>query len=330
MRRSAGILFAACLASAQATAQQLELAPSAASRCLQLLPGQPTEPEYPFVDWKGGKAGQVLVELRFTTADTRPEVTVLASSGPDSLVDAVKRHLRDYRVPCLAASDAPARLQFEYVFKPDVRKVLWSRPTDAPDPAQLAQLRCVKLPGSKGPSYPQRAMQRGVQGRLLARLRFESADQPPTIELFHRPSARELAIEVRSWAQGLRMPCWEGQAVNSFWEFSFVFDGEAYGFKPLDLLQFLRGVKDLDQQTLTVDTSDMGCPFDLKLQYRQPDLPNRVGEVGEANPARRPLIEWLEGRQLQLNAKQLDAVYADTTTVSVPCLKIDLKPKEKT
>jgi hypothetical protein len=79
---------------------------------------------------------------------------------------------------------------------------------------------------------------------------------------------------------------------------------------------------------LDFDTRQMGCPFEVDFHYRQPRLRNRIGEVGETNAARRPLLEWMESIVLDLPSNSLDSVYGDSTRITVPCARIDLKPKE--
>jgi hypothetical protein len=316
-------------ATSSARAQEVDLLPSAASRCLQPPAEERGLPEYPFAAWKNGEKGRVKVELEFTIPDGRPRVRVLESDGPSSMVDAVETHLRSYRVPCLTPADAPARLQIEFVFRPDDRQVLWSRPVDADATQRRKSLQCVRhTSGEKAPAYPMDALRRELQGRVLVKLRFVAPDKPPIAEVYARPSAKPLADAVDSWVQGYRMPCLDGASADGIWSFVYRIEGEAFGFKPLDLLQFMGVVSGIDKQRIGFDTSAMGCPFELRLQYRQPFTVNLVGEVGASDPARRPLIEWLQAAQLNLSRRSLDAVFADFTTITVPCVKINLKPKE--
>ena len=312
-----------------AQAQQVELEPSAASRCLQPPAAERGVPEYPFAAWKNQEKGTVKVELEFTTPDKRPRVAVLERDGPRSLVDAVEEHVRSYRVPCLTAAETPSRLRIEFVFKPDDRRVAWSRPTDADSERRLTALRCVAHDsGKKLPAYPDDALRGQVQGRVLARLRFVAPDQPPEAEVFGQASAELLTRAIRRWVSGYRMPCLEGAPVEAIWTFVYRFEGEAFGFKPLDLLQLMGVTKDIETQRLQMDTNTMACPFDVQFQYRQPFAKNFVGELGPTDPSRRPLLDWMQGIQLNLARRPMDTVFGDTTTISVPCAKINLKPKE--
>lgn len=322
---------ALALASLGAAAQQVVLEPSAAVRCLRTVSTTRDEPEYPLDEWKGGKKGRVQVELVFTASDSEPDIKVLQSEGGDSFVDAVREFVDTLRLPCLKETGGgPVRLRFDYVFQPDSRRVHWARPVDQQDVYRRKMLDCVKHPsGEKAPSYPTDALRHELQGRVLARLRFTAANQPPTVEVFHRPKARMLAPTIDSWARALRMPCFEGtEAVEATWVYVFRLEDDSYGFKPMDLRSFVSRVRDIRNQRVQFDLNTMGCPFDLKLQYRQPYLPNLVGEVGDSDPSRRPFIEWLQAQQLDLPERSLDSIFGDSTTLSIPCGKIDLKPKE--
>ena len=165
---------------------------------------------------------------------------------------------------------------------------------------------------------------------VLARLRFVAADQPPQVQLFFRPASAPLANAVETMVKGYRMPCFEGaEAINSTWEFFFRLDGlPAFGFKALTLPLFISHVHGIKAQTLQMDTSTMGCPFDLRFAYLQPYMANTVAEIGDRDPARRPLLAWLAAQHLDLPRRALDAVFADSTVITVPCARIDLKPKE--
>ncbi len=328
-----------------AAAQQMTLEPSAAVSCLTPAAGARGAPEYPFAAVKAGKAGRVKVALTFTTPQTRPHVAVLGQEGDEAFVeafvDAVEQHVRDYRVPCHTGSDSPVRLLFDFHFLPDSRRVSWAAPVDETDALREGQLQCiVHNSGDKKPVYPMDAQRGGVQGRVLVRLRFEAPDRPPAVEVFPTPPpsnrsgdrrlTASLEDQAAQWVAGYRMPCQAGAPVSVVFTFVYTIEGMGgYGFKPglslADVLPLVRGIR---QQTLDFDTQQMGCPFDVSLDYRQPAMANRVGELGPVNPARRPLIDWLSKSELEVPQKLLASFYGDTTTLHVPCLKIDLKPQE--
>lgn len=336
----AAALWLGLLLAGPALAQEVTLEPSAAQRCLTPVPERRGTPEYPPLAFQRGETGLVKVELVFDRADSRPDVKVLEQEGDDSFVAAVKAHVRDYRVPCLGGQEPPARLLFSFVFTPGKRGVLWSAPIDADAAQRKAMLSCLRhKSGNKAPAFPRFARQAGVQGRVLARLRFRTPDQPPEAEVFARPQAKPLARAVAEWVDGYRLPCFSGEPLEAVWTFVFVYEGEHYGFsRPLMLQELLPTVRGIHTQALDIDSTTMGCPFDVKFKYRRPFLPNAVGELAAedttapppagANPARRPLLDWLAQLELDVPASTLDSVFGDSVTLTIPCIKINLNPKE--
>lgn len=311
-----------------AQAQEVAVEPSAAQHCVRHQAGPEHEPEYPVAAFNANRGGRVQVELTFRAPDEPPRVSVLLHEGEPDILDAVQAHLRGLRVPCLALGAAPARLNQDYVFQPDRRRVHWAHPVDADPAARGKLLSCLShVTGHRAPDYPRQARVDGIQGRVLARLRFDRPDQPPQAEVFARQ--RALARVIEDWARGYRLPCLLDEPLEGVWTFVFQFEGERFGFKEVPFLSLLASIQGVRQQTLAFDTTTMNCPFELRMSYRRPHLPNSVGEVGTAHPARRPLLDWLAQAELDLRAAQMDAVYGDHFKVAVPCTKIDLKPQEK-
>lgn len=327
-RVAAGML--ALWACSAAFAQKAELAPSAAVACLTPTEAERGGPEYPFNAYKESKAGRVKVALVFDGPAEAPRVEVLEQTGGDEFVEGVRQHVSRYRVPCRAPNSA-ARLLFDFEFRPDQRQVLWSAPTDAADAARRAMLGCVVRPfDTLASAYPEEARRWDVQGRVVARMRFVAPDQAPEVETYARPSAHELARVARRWVDRWRMPCLTGGPVDTQMLIIFQLNDARFGFPPMDLLSLMRAADGIERQSLSLDTRNMGCPFELKLQYLQPLLPNVVGEVGARDAAREPLLRWLRSVRLKLDAKTEDAVFADTADLAVPCVNIQLTPKEKT
>ncbi len=312
-----------------AGAQEISLDPSAAARCLTVTDDRRQLPTYPFDEWKLGQKGRVLVELKFNAPDKPPDVEVLEGDGVKAFVSAVREHATTYRVPCLGA--APARLRLEFIFKPDDRKVYGSEPEDADDPRRAALLKCLQhISGNTTPPYPREAQRLELDGRVLARLTFVAADQPPQVQVFGPPSTRVLSRAIENFSKDYRLPCFEGPGpLNTSFLYLFKLEGNGpVGLKPLDLLAFMGSVRGIQRQALQFDTTAMACPFDVKLEYLQPYLPNKVGEIGSREIARQPLLNWLAQQHLELPRRSLDAAFADSTTITVPCAKIDLKPQE--
>ena len=308
---------------------QTRLEPSAALGCLWPADEERGEPDYPLHLYKRQQKGRVKAQVEFPGGPLGgPKVTVLESQGDADFVTSVERYLDKLRAPCLNRGET-ASITFDFVFDP-VTHVVWST-QDADSDRRKTILACMQsTKDSPRPEYPDNARRRNLQARVLARITFSAPDAPPEVELFHRPSAAPLAESVRTWIAGLRLPCHTGAPITATKEFVFVMERDAYGFRPLALPQLLSVTKDIAQQRLQLDTGTMGCPFQLRFVYRRPGLPNAVGEVGAADPRRRTLLSWLAGVELDLPEKTLDAVYGDSTELAVPCLKIDLTPKEKT
>lgn len=320
-------VLALSLWAAEASAQQVELAPSAVAACLTTPPNEPGQPTYPFAAYKAGTPGRVLVELHFTGAELRPAVTVLNRDGDDSFEQAVRDHVRRLRVPCLPAGQQ-ARLRQEYVFQADGRPVFWGPAMDPEDAVRATLLRCMKhLSGKPSPDYPRDLLRQGMQGRVLAFMRFHSDDQAPQVKVLTPRSTRALGDVVEEWVQGYRLPCHKGEAINTSAVFVFKFEGEAYGFRPLSLLEFAARAKNLKTEGLQFDTRSMGCPFDVKLDYHRPFLANRVGVQGVADVRRQPLLDWLTRAELDLLPRQADSVFADTADIHVPCADFAIPPQ---
>ena len=335
--RRAWALAAGLMAAGAAMAQQTVLEPSAAVQCLSPPAAERGAPAYPFAAYKQGLHGRVMVRLRFTGPGLVPAVTVLAHEGDDGFIDAVKLHVRTLRVPCLG--DQPAELDIDYVFRPtDDQPVAPAVPVDPRHAARQRQMACLtRVDGASYPDYPRQALEQGAQGRVLMELRFDAPDKPPAVRLLPRVggdaaeqrshATRVFLDPLRSWAEGYRLPCLDGDPLTIAQVYTYRIEGSDFGFKPglglRELLPLVRGVR---QQRLQFDTQAMGCPFNLSLLYRQPNLPNQIQETGAPVAARAPLLDWLRGIQLDLPHRALDAVYGDTLVFTVPCLKIDLNP----
>lgn len=337
--RQAVVLAGLLLAAGGAMAQQprVDLAPSEALGCLSPPAAQRGAPDYPFEAYKRLERGRVHARLRFAAAGDAPVLTVLAQEGDSSFVDAVRAHVQSLRVPCLPAGSAPAVLDIDYVFRPDDRSVHWFQPVDGDLAERQRQRACLRLPEAP-PLYPDAALRAEMQANVLVQMRFAAAGQPPVLHVHPRidPAAtfdkgrllERFAQAVERSARHARLPCHSGAPLDLVVTYNFRIQGVGLqGFKPgLTLPALLPVVRGIDRQRLAIDTRGMNCPFDLALAYRRPQLANAVAEIGDADPARRPLLEWLAQVEFDLPPAMLDAVYGDTATITVPCLNIDLNP----
>jgi len=309
-----------------AWANGLTLSPSLLG-CLTPSAALRGTPDYPANEWQNGSPGRVLVELIFTGPDLRPEVTIVESEGGPAFVESVRRHVRNLRLPCLEAADIPARTRFDFVFSPTEREAL---PPEAIDP-ELAEwnrlLQCVVAP-PKLPEYPVHARRSELQGRVSLEMRFTSADGPPMATLLARPSSEPFLAPITRWAQGFRLPCFNGRVLRTSWNMVFRLEGDApFGFRETSLVQFLGSIRDIERQRVQFDFNTMGCPFELRLTYLQPLAKNRLTQISQPHPARQPFLDWLSSAELKLTDRAHDAVFADSVVLRVPCGKFDLQPK---
>lgn len=319
-------LFAAA-SSAWAQASAPVLAPSAVLECLTPAPALRGVPSYPEVDLKLGRAGRVKVELRFAGADSAPELVVLVEPAAGDFVAAVREHVRGWRVPCAGTVAGPLRVEIEFVFKLDDRRVYSSAPRDVADERRLELLKCVTPDYRKYPrEYPFIANRAEVQGRVHSAISFVAPDKPPIVKTWADPSASLLEAAVNGWVQQLRMPCHEGGPVSLTQTWVFRLDDDAYGFKPLSFVQFLRSVRGIEQRKLALDTRHMNCPFDVRLQYLKPDLRNAVSQLGSYDASRQPVLDFLADAELDVPRRARGAIFADTLDMTIPCLHLDLKP----
>lgn len=330
--RSAFVAAAGLLASAAALAlPETRPEPSPAVACARVKAGSPLMPEYPFNEYKSGTPGRVQATVALPGGLFGNQVEIQSSEGGAAFEAEVRRWLRTVEAPCLAPGET-AVLRYDFVFQPDRREVAPSDPQDAQEAEHDKLLKCMKHVGeAKAPEYPGFALRKQLQGRVMGYLSFGAADQPPQLEMLQRPSAEEFRGAIERWAAGLRLPCHPGGGpLKARVLFVFRIEGDgAFGFKPMRVLDLLGVGKGVRERPLSIDTTQMGCPFDLRLTYLRPERPNLVGEVGQSDPRRRPLLELLRGLELDMRSHTLDAVYADTADVTVPCFRLNLNPQEK-
>lgn len=314
-----------------AGAQTAELLPAPTQACLQHVDGVNQAPDYPAAAYNAARPGRVQVNLTFTAPNRAPEPSFMLQEGGEAFVEAVRAHAKGLRVPCMAVGAEPVQLRKDFVFSPGTERASSLEAEDPRAQARKAMLRCVvHAQGWTRPGYPHSARIRGLQGRVLVRATYANATDPPQVEVFSRPYAERLADEIRDWTRETRLPCHTGEPLTMDVTYTYVFEGDQYGFKTLDFRQFLGNVKGIREQTLKLDTGTMGCPFDVQLAYHQPQLPNKLHVMGERKAQQQPLLAWMAASELSLSRNALDAVWGDTVRITIPCVNIDLKPKEKT
>ena len=314
----------------QAHAQGIDVAPSAVRRCLTWTEkGIYPFPLYPTRLRLLGQGGRVKVELSFVDARTAPKVDLLESEGDAEFVGSVLYHSIQYRLPCMEADERQARLVLDFVFRPDDPDGSFPALVDPQEQEHMKMRSCVVHPSGKTmPEYPESARRNAIAGRVLANMQFDAPDQPPTVSVFSRPRSVELRRLMHEWARELRMPCHQGGPVKLSMTYLFRFTGKPFGFLPGTTIgTVLQAMRHEDRQLLPRDTMSMRCPFDVAMQYRQPDQPNQVLQFGSYNPARQPVVEWLQKAQFDLPEKVADAIYGDTVVFSIPCLAPNSRPQ---
>jgi TonB family protein len=307
-------------------AQQQTLTESDTLACLTPAASQRGAPRYPEASFERREGGRFPVTLEFTAPDRAPKVNFSGTGGLSELSDAVLDFVRAYRVPCLKPGQV-ATLNQEFVFVPtDDRRVLWHAPVDDDDRRRERLANCVKhqSPGSK-PNYPATVLNNGIEGTVVLKVSFAAGDMPPSVEVLDNAGSDRLAEAAKEFARGWRMPCHEGASVSVNQLYRFSIAGEPrMVLKDISLVTLISGFKGIRQANVYFDFNEMGCPFDLRFALYQPHSPNRVGEVGDALPARRFFLDWLRRQSLDLPAKQRNAIQGQITTVSVPCTVLRL------
>lgn len=316
------VLAAAAVAAGPACGAELVPQRSALLRCLTPAQDRPQSIVYPPASLQRLAGGMVRVELSFAAADAPPRVQVVegAELEPD-LVETVRSHVAQYRVPCLSPGAEPARFLQDFVFTPNEgKKVVWSQPREStPSPEQTCYGHIH--PGSL-PAWPMRV--RESFGKVLLRMQFTAPDRPPGIEVVGSDPEHPFARAAVDWAQGVRVPCMTRPFVAQQ-VYTFQLEGRApVALRDMPLTTFLRSARDATAVPVYFDFRTMGCPFELRMKYWQPHGANSVGEVGQAVPARRPFLDWLSGLSLDLKPEQQNLVVGDEFTLTVPCGTLDL------
>lgn len=322
---SAALAVTAWLVGPGAQAQTL-LPHSEALACLTPPPGERGVPEYDpdLVRRKDG--GRIKVELVFSAPDEPPVVRVLNDNYHEDLANAVRRHVRRYRVPCLPPGGEPARLLFDFVFTPDDgRPVYGLPPQDADEAARLETLKCLtRLDARTAPEYPAQALRNDLQGLYLVRLNFSSPTTPPEPTILFGPKHASLRAGLQEFIAGYRLPCMGAAPFSTIIEFIFRIEGgERFVMRDMTL-QRLLGTAMRYTRPVTFDLNAMGCPFDVRMRIMQPYLANSVAQVGERRTEREPLLRWLSEMHFNISADSKLNVIGKPFTVSVPCGKVVL------
>lgn len=332
MRHAAAVtvlLMAAVASGAVRAAEMLD--PEAVVDCIGLAADAPRSlPAYPESALQHAESGVVMVRLTFAGQDRAPSAELLHTEGAQGFAGVVLDHVRHLRAPCMAAGAKPARADLGVAFVADQRRVVMALPIDPDAEERRRRNGCIQqLDGPRAIDVPPSLLRPHVQGRVLLKLVFTAADQPPALAAFSRPRADSLRRLVLQAAHDFRLPCLDPADAPATVEVTHEFRIESVppdsmlnprlglGFRQLVAL-----AKPDHRAELPLSTESMGCPFGVRLTYRQPDGRNIARQQGDFHPARQPLLDWLARAMLDGSDDMLDAVYGHELGFQVPCYRI--------
>ena len=316
----------ACIAADKAFADDIVLAPSAASDCLTRAHGAEEKLVYPKAAFENKDGGVVKAKMVFHAADKGPRISIERNELNSDLDDAVKEYLEGYRLPCFNEKDGPVSLRQDYVFTPnDGRKVMSTSPEDEADDARKPQLTCIKsIDDWDKPYFPEAESREGAEGNFYVELSFSGADTPPDLKWIAAANNKAFRRAIEFYAGKLRMPCHEGGPVRARMLFKFMQpDGEKLMFRNMGLRDFLIAGSKIPRPVF-FDLNKMACPFDLRVTYMQPYAPNVVSELETTNASRKPLIDWISNIGLPFSETQANRVLGDSFNLSIPCGSVSL------
>lgn len=320
-------LCAAVSAHAQAGAG-ISLAPSDALTCLAPAATAAVKPAYPLDAWNARAGATVAATLTFTAPDRPPEVRLQPPQGhedfEEAFEDAIRAYAKQFRVPCLAPGAAPVVLRQGLVFEPtDGRKVAYSTGfVDAGDPDRARRLHCMKSEsGAPGPYSPGAALRQGSRaGEVVLRLRFTRPDAPPAVTVLYNGGREDFANSVRGYVDGMRVPCLGESPVSTYFLFIFQMEGSSIGShclaRDISPVNYLKSSRPESAGHVHLDTTQMQCPFDVRVSLRQPWEANEAMEPDKHVPARIPLLQWIAGLQLSLDSPEVQAEVFDEDITS--------------
>lgn len=307
---------------------QFEPQPSPLS-CLTSTKPQDKTPAYPQAALAKAATAVTRVRLRFTSADQGPAVDVTFNSGDESFAQAVRAYVGAYRLPCLGRSSAPVDADQEFQFiAPAVR---WNYPPLGRTKwTSLADAECLAgIKNAEPPWFPRNLSEQGVSGTAVLRIEFISATAPPLVKVLFNGGRPNFADAATVSVQKYRLPCLKPEwlPVVATQDFVFIYGAAEDSNRPepvFPLAKFVSAIRDVRDQKVRFDFNTMGCPFELKFKPYQPYASNVVGQVGDDDPNRRDLIEWLKAVTLDIPDKLMRTAIGRVITVTVPCTVLDL------
>lgn len=319
-----GALLALCLVAVIVAPREARSAQDAnaleVSRCLTPAAAERGEPEYPADARRAGEEGSVGVELTFTGPDVPPAVNVILSSGSPSLDAAVTQYVSRLRAPCMRAGQLPVLARQQFVFHLDrSHDAMAATRLDLQAQDNREINRCIgRVDGQARPKYPVQE----AQGTVLAQVLFTAANTEPRVTIVAPAASEPLNDAVKAFMRGYRLSCMGEGPVRA--EQLFRFHGSSRpAHLEAKLAEFLHLVRKDQMGTVAFDLNGMSCPFKAVIEYWEPFRRNKVDEVGDAVPSRRPFLDWLASLRVNAYPGIETLMQADRITISVPCGKID-------
>jgi hypothetical protein len=324
------------------------LAKSPALSCLIRTQGSIEQINYPQIVSDNKQSDTIMVRLVFHEPNQAPDIQINLTSTHSDLVDTVKDYVKDYRLPCMGANDAPVTLRQVYVFSPEGRKVLRFETVDEADLDRMRQFRCmININHAFGAEYSKNARRRNLEGKYYVKFTFDTPDAPPTLEWLANTDEDLLYTSVQRYVTGLRLPCIKNGPVSFTLFSSFAVETAPVFLKDMDLNNFLAIAKDIPRP-VNFKLSNMNCPFNLRVRYFQPYSKNEVSvsvsssldslgirfdlqpysesgvsPLNSVGLNRKSMIDWLSAITLNLNPTEAMSALGNIFTLRIPCGDID-------
>jgi hypothetical protein len=178
--------------------------------------------------------------------------------------------------------------------------------------------------GSK-PVYPTNSQ--SPYGNVFLRMKFMQRDEPPIVTVVYGGGHHLLAETAKSWMEQYRLRCArpienpvEATSTHRFSPRG----GAKVTLKDMGFIPFLQSVDRKSMGTPKFDFQTMACPFEVKVQLLQPYAPNEVRELERKEPSRKDFLQWLATLVFKYPDGYERFLVGDTTTITVPCMVLDL------
>lgn len=270
----------------------------------------------------------VRVRLDFADLNAAPEVSVIYNSGKQAYADAVVRRASKYRLSCWENASAPWAGIQDFQFTPESpRPVLISyvRPALVDGPSSA---RCVAT-GDSPPSVRATLSERmGISqkerrsGAVLVKIKFLSGDSPPSTEVVASTAGSGNEKTVLDHVSGYRWLC-AGQTQSSL-VFSQLF---VFGIDPVvtTLRQFIGLLDEASVRGPRFDFTSMNCPFEVRMTYLQPYLPNSISGTRGADNHRLAFDGWLQSVKFRPELTAGNRMVGRDLQFQAPCAILDLR-----